>query len=379
MANKRDILTEEETVMHDWSKAKCITHLKEFIKEKTEEGLLGPYRYLTRNMYRRETGVSDSTWTKYFGTFSEFRRQARMELNRFQHALERTIAKHASVEHYKALNERHDWGDNYLIENKSRFKTILFVSDLHDIEIDPFYLRVMLDTLKRVQPDVFSMVGDIFDFYEMSRFVQDPREFKPVERIKFVHNEILRPAREAAPNTQFDLIEGNHEARLLRSLADSTPALRVILSDLHGMTISDLIGLKEFEVNYISRADLGVFTKTDLKKEVGKKNYKIYYDSVMAYHYPALNFGLPGVNGHFHEHKTWQFFNPLTGVYEWVQMGCGHRRQASYCEGAKWGNGFCLAHIDTETKATNFEYIPITSHAIVGGKWYYRTEEETIS
>lgn len=378
MATKRDILTEEQTVMHDWTKNQCIDHLKNFIKEKTQSGELGPYRYLTRNFYRKETGVSDSTWTKYFGTFSEFRRQSRFELNRNQHGLEREIAKHASVEHYKKLNERHNWGEEYIIDNKSRFKTILFVSDLHDIEIDPFFLRVMLDTLKRAQPDVFSMVGDIFDFYEFSRFVKDPRDFKPVERIKFVHDEILAPAREAAPNTQFDLVEGNHEARLLKSLADSTPALRVILSDLHGMSVSDLMGLKKFEVNYISRADLGAFTKSDLKKEVAKHNYKIYYDTVMAYHYPALDYGLPGVNGHFHEHRTWQFFNPLLGVYEWVQMGCGHRRLASYCEGAKWGNGFCLVHVDTVTKATNFEYIPITDFAVVGGKWYHRTKEESI-
>jgi hypothetical protein len=85
---------------------------------------------------------------------------------------------------------------------------------------------------------------------------------------------------------------------------------------------------------------------------------------------------MPGVNGHHHLHQVWSSFSPQRGAYEWHQMGSGHRRSASYCEGEQWNNGFCLAHIDTEKKLVTFDYISITDHAVAGGKWYFRNPGE---
>lgn len=368
---EKKILTEEEATFYaEWDSKQCLKHLAEFCREWNGR------RYVTRNFYRTKTGVADATWNRYFGSFKEFRRQARVELSRQQHLLETRIAKHVSVDHYRKLNERHDYGDNYIRKNTNRFKTILFFSDIHDIEADKFYLRVLLDVAERVQPDVISMVGDIFDFYEFSRYDKDPRNWDPVKRIKFVHESIFRPLRESCPASQMDLIEGNHEARILKHMADATPALRVVLSDLHGWTLQDLMGLTMFEINYVSRLDLAAFNKSDIKKEL-KKNYRIYFDCVLAHHFPGgKRMGLPGVNGHHHAHRVWQQYSPVFGPYEWHQLGCGHYRGAEYCDGSLWGNGFALCHVDTKTKATSFDYIPITSHAVAGGKWYYRRKDE---
>jgi hypothetical protein len=199
-----------------------------------------------------------------------------------------------------------------------------------------------------------------------------------VGRIKFAQQEILGPTRYLAPNAQIDFIEGNHEARLLRQLADATPALRAVLSDLHGFTVSKLFGLDEFEINYIAKGDLASYTKREHERELGN-NYKVYHDCFMVHHFPhARHMGMPGVNGHHHSHVTWNSFSPVFGAYEWHQLGAGHRRSASYAEGEKWHNGFALVHIDTLTKSVNIEYIPITNHAVVGGVWYHRQEEESV-
>jgi hypothetical protein len=199
-----------------------------------------------------------------------------------------------------------------------------------------------------------------------------------VGRIKFAHDNILRPLREANPDGQFDYIEGNHEARLLKHMADATPALRAVLSDLHGWTVSKLLGLDQFEINYIAKADLAAWTVRDQTKELGN-NYKVYFDSFMAHHFPhARNMGLPGVNGHHHSHQVWPMFSPLYGAYEWHQLGAGHKRSASYCEGEKWHTGFAIVHLDTHTKSVNVEYIPITSIAVVGGLWYERQADESL-
>jgi hypothetical protein len=368
--NDNPMSEDSSKFMERWTAEDCMNELRRIAE-------IDPEKVVTRNYFRNHSSISESTWNRYFGTFEEFKRQAGIKLSRQQHAHERAIAKHASVDHYRRINiERQDWADKYIRENGNRFKTMLVCSDLHDVEIDLFYLRVLIDTAKRTQPDVIVLAGDIFDLPEFGKYSVDPREWNVVGRIKFAHEQILQPLREACPNTQIDFIEGNHEARMLRQLADATPALRAVLSDLHGFTISKLLGLDRYEINYIAKADLAAFTKRDFERELAS-NYKIYFDTVLIHHFPhARNMGLPGVNGHHHRHQVWSEFNPIYGAYEWHQLGAGHKRSASYCEGERWHNGFVMVNVDTETKATNFDYVSVTDFAVSGGKFYYRNPSE---
>jgi hypothetical protein len=335
-------------------------------------------KHVTRNKFREHTRISDSTWNRYFGTFHEFRRQAGLELNRNQHALERNIARHVAADTYRNFNTRVDLGGKYLRETNSKWKTVVIASDLHDEEIDPFFLRVLLAALRMIQPDTMILGGDIFDLAEFGKYGVDPREWDPVGKIRYVHDHILGPMREACPNAQFDFIEGNHEYRLLRHLADASPALQAVLSDLLGLTVPKLLGLDQFEINYIAKADLAAFNKGDQKKEV-EKSYKIYDEAFLVHHHPhARNWGLPGVNGHHHHWNVWHMKNVLNGAYQWIQLGCGHRLRASYCEGEFWTMGFDIAHINTETKSVTHEYVNVTDMAVVGGLYFHRNEDEMI-
>lgn len=363
-------IAEESAVHHDWTPEECIESLREVAKIDTE-------RFISRNYYRSMTHVADSTWNRHFGTFEEFKRQGGLGLSRQQSQLEKHIAKHASVDHYRRLSEsRADWGEKYVRIDQSRFKTIMVVNDIHDIEVDPFWLRVVIDAARRAQPDIIVFNGDVFDLAEFGRYTTDPREWDVVGRIKFVHDNVFRPLREVCPDAQFDFIEGNHEARLIKHLADATPALRAVLSDLHGFTIGKLFGLDEFEINYIAKADLGAFSKRDMNKEIAK-NYKTYFDSVLLCHFPdARSMGLPGANGHHHSHVVWSMFNPMFGSYEWHQFGCGHKRDASYARGEKWNMGFGFINVDTHTRQVSFDYSQVTDYAVVGGKWYHREAHE---
>ena len=204
----------------------CLADLREIAQA-------NPEKVITRNYYRVHGKYAESCWNGAFGTFEEFKRQAGIILTRSQHRLEKAVAKHVSVDHYRKLNlERVGYADTYRRESTNRFKTIITASDLHDIEIDPFFLRVFLDTIKRVQPDDVSLVGDVFDLPEFGKYTVDPREWDAAGRLKFAHQNILGPIRQNAPKANIDLIEGNHEARLIRQMADQTPALRAVLSDL---------------------------------------------------------------------------------------------------------------------------------------------------
>lgn len=337
-----------------------------------------PDKDITRAFFRTETQLADSSWEKHFGNWTEFKAAAGLEHTKVQKKILSAITRHAGVEPVGRFNdERRGFEGKFLKPSGTRFQTILTGSDIHDKLCDPFYRRLFINTAFRVQPEKIVLAGDIFDFYEFSKYDKDPRKVDIMSAINWVH-EFLSDLRNAAPNSEIIMLEGNHENRLLRMLAESTPHLMPILADLHGFTVSSLLGLDRFEVNYMANADLAVFTETENKKELAK-NYYIAYDAVLFHHFPyAKQWGLPGFNGHHHTHKVDQFYSVQRGPYEWHQLGAGHIRAASYCNGSKWSNGFALAHVDTVKKLVQIEYFDCTGDAAcIGGKWYERTDTET--
>lgn len=331
---------------------------------------------LTRHSYRKEGSFSTFEIEAEFGNFSEAKRQAGVMPTRMQGQLVNQLAKHVSFDEIRALNiDRRDFGDKYLKPSGKRFQTLLVASDLHDEDLDPFVRRVMIDTVRRAMPDIIVLGGDVFDLPEFGKYSVDPRTWDVVGRIRAVHD-FLAELREAAPDAQIDMIEGNHEYRLLRHLAEASPAIRAVLSDIHGMTVGSLLGLDKYEVRYIARGDLAAWTKGDIRSEI-KKNYEVYFDTFLVDHFPeGIRRGLSGVNGHHHKFEARSHYSELRGPTHWFQLGCGHRRAAEYCHGHQWNMGFMLAHIDTEKKLVAMNYIPIQDHAEVGGKFYFRGDNE---
>ncbi len=363
-------MSEDKAKFHeDWGPEDCVSELRGLAEEY-------PDKVISRNFCRVNSRMSESTWNRYFGTFTEFKRQAGITLTRQQHKKERDIAKHASVDHYRELDERQNWGEDYIKDSSRRDKTILIGSDLHDIECDKFYLRVFLDVAKRLDPTDICLNGDIFDLPEFGSYSVDPRNWKPGERIKFVHDELFKPLRESCPDTNIDLLEGNHEYRLAREGADFTNAI-ALLEDVHGKDLRWLLGLDKYEINYISKAKAATFTKGEMKKEL-QKNWKVYYDTCIAHHFPiGQRMGMPGWHGHHHKHIQWPHYSPVYGAYEWHQLGAGHIRYASYTHADDmWQNGFMIAYVLPATKRVNFEYIQVSDFAVAGGKFYYRNKDE---
>lgn len=360
---------DESKFKADWTPEDCIEELMRLVKA-------NPDQIISRNFFRVYSCISESTWNRYFGTFEEFKRQAGVKLSRHQHRMELDVAKHASLDRFRQMTmEKQDWGDAYRKPSATRFKSVLVASDIHDHECDPFWRRVFLDTARRMQPDLVVINGDIFDLPEFGKYHTDPREWGAVERIEWVHG-FFSELRQACPNTEIDLIEGNHENRLLRHLAESSPAMQAVLADLHGWSVPDLLGLTTFEVNYVAPADLGTLTRADQRAEI-RKNWKVYYDAFLCCHFPeARSWGYPGFSGHHHAYKVWDLYGPRFGSYKWVQLGAGHKREASFTNGAKWDNGFAVVHVDTHTQASVFEYVDIKDFACVGGTYYVRDEKE---
>lgn len=336
----------------------------------------GDAPHLTRLFYREHGQFSDRQIQNVFGSFREARRAAGVEDTRAQAGFLLQLAKHNAYDTMRAMNiDKMDFEGKYNKPKGTRFKTLVIGSDVHDINCDPFWRRVFIDHIGRVKPDTVVLNGDIFDLPEFGRYNVDPREWDVVGRIQWVH-EFLAAIREASPDSQIDFIEGNHEHRLLRHLSESTPALKVVLSDLHGFTVPKLLGLDDYEVNYIARADLGTFNKGDLAKELSK-NYQVYGNCFMTDHFPTgAARGVPGVNGHHHRYNSTTYYSHKYGSYRWDQLGCGHVRKATYCDAEQWNLGFMTVHVDTEREIPVMNYHFIEDFCEIGGKFYHREASE---
>lgn len=346
-----------------------------------------PNYIVSRDYFRKHSGIGDRVWTQYFGKFNQFKQAANIKVSRRAEKLRLHVSKHSAADDLRATNkDRRSYCRRYLKPKDGRWKTILLCSDVHDIECDPFALRVYMDVAKRLGStygcDVITDIingGDLYDLPEFSKHHVDPRKWDPVKRMNWVENNYWAPLDDYCPRVEKTLIEGNHEMRVNALLTAQTPAVKVVLADFHGMTIPKFLGLDRWEVNYIANGDLAAvdYSKAAMKKEL-LRNWKVFYDCFLVHHFlVGQKKGLPGVHGHHHKHLVWTHDSPQYGAYEWHQLGAMHIRYATYADGEKWNNGFSLVHIDTKTKAVEFEYIVVGStQCVAAGQFYERTKKE---
>lgn len=369
-------------VLDQMDREHCIQLLRQLCEER-------PDVVISRDWFRKNSGIPDSVWTQFFGKFSEYKQAAGIKVGRRANRLLLNVAKHSSADDLRSLNEeRRSYGKKYLKPKSGRWRTILLSGDTHDKECDPFAQRIYLDVARRlgsgegcgILTDVFHL-GDLYDLPEFGRYDVDPRTWDPVGRIRWVDHNHWKPLRKFCPKEEFTLLEGNHEFRVGALLAAQTPAVKTVLSDLHGMTIASFLGLDKYKVNYVANGDLAAvdFTKSDVKKEL-ERNYHILYNCFLGCHYSTgQRKGLPGAHGHHHKHLVWTHDSPVYGAYEWHQLGGMHYRFATYADGEKWNNGFALVHIDVKTKAVGFEYIVVgPTQCMAAGVFYERRKDELL-
>lgn len=336
-----------------------------------------PDKYITRNFYRVYGNYSDSTWNRHVGTFHEFRRQAGLELSRHQHKLEKQVALHRAYDVYTEFQDKEikPWINRFVPpENKTRYKTILVCSDIHDVNLDPFTWGVFLDVAKRVNPDIICLAGDVYDETEYSKYEFDPRKSNLKEAFSFVQNEVFGKLRKICPDTRIDFVIGNHDWRIIKHIAEKSPYMRILLSDVMDLSLSDLLGLKKHQINLVCRIDLNEFSPAATRNQI-KKNFEVYYDTLVIDHHEDQGFGMSGCSGHFHRTGMHSTVNLTRGPIHWVQMGAMCRLDFAYQERMnKSHQSFVLWHIDTETKQASPEHVIFSdSHCSAVGKFYTRS------
>lgn len=331
-------------------------------------------KYLTNGARYSKTSV-----VNHFGGWSALLESLGVATKSGAKKVFKSIEKQSKADVYRTFQEDEvkPWTVKYAYKGKrNRLVTIIVISDIHDIDHDPFTMRVFFEAIKMIQPDFIVLNGDGYDCPEFSRYNQDPRTWDVAGRFNWMKQEFWTKVRESCPDSELWFIVGNHEMRVLKHLAEKDVSIMSLLGDFLKMSFKDLFGIEEFGVNFVCKNDLAAWSKTDHKHEM-KKNFYVFLDSWIAAHECDFGFGMSGSSGHTHrsQYTPKRSFN---GPYNWMVTPGAVIQDANYVERITAAEcGFGIVHIDTYHNKANQKLVLTTDgFCEVGGRYFFREKDE---
>ena len=237
----------------------------------------------------------------------------------------------------------------------------------------PFQDDLSLNALERYMADSrfdeVIYIGDLLDFAQISKFNKgSPQEesrlvsddYKIAGKILDRHISIIRKNNRKA---KFTLLEGNHEERIERWLAQN-PQVKGLVEVEVGLKLGER-GIKW--VRAWSRGEL---------YKIGKA-YFTHGLYTNQYHAQKMvnNYGVNIYYGHTHDHQS--FSKVLKGkdkTIEGMSLGCVCEYDQSYMQGrpSSWQQGFGVFYFDKDTGFFNRTFVGIYNHSFISpeGKQY---------
>lgn len=269
-------------------------------------------------------------------------------------------------------------------------------SDFHSLWCDRFALRVMTDVVGWTAPDYVVLNGDVVDFPKISRHRQLPGHFhlNLRQEIAFAREQIIRPFRMAAPDANMLMVIGNHEARLVNYIADTSSHLAALsVFDAQGNEIEvnfqSLFGLEEFRCGLVCRQNFLAPTAGDRKRDQAD-NWVVIGDAFVATHGTSCakfaaaeemnRFRMSGTSGHTHRPQIVTDNALGTGALSWTSTPM----MASFAVGKEympnpscWNMGFAMFTIHKPTRTVVPELVLVNEEfACYAGRTWRPTDEE---
>lgn len=222
-----------------------------------------------------------------------------------------------------------------------KIERVVVVSDWHVPYHDADALRLALHITRQYDPHVLYLVGDIIDFYSLSRFDKDPNRLTELHLDIEATRQLLQHWREALPDTRIIYLAGNHEQRLEKYLRTQAQALY----NLPEVRLESLLRLKEYDIQFPRDKD---GRAPDLWFH--KRNFLITHGRISrkragySAHEMLLQTWCSGVMGHTHKLAHVHTRKPDGRQYEWAEIGCLCQLHMDYAPAPDWQHG--LAYIE---------------------------------
>lgn len=315
----------------------------------------------SRQRYRQLGHFPEILVVDAFGNHEEFLREAGLRDNRNTSRVRNKAAllnTHQKVADY-ADRELRRYNHLYRTPRTGRLEVVVG-SDFHSWFVDPFALRVFIDTISLVQPDVVVLNGDVFDFPQISRHRKLPGHFNLnlADEIEFGREHILKAVRMAAPQADVLLVIGNHEYRLVNYLADTAPELAALPS----LRFGELFGLDDLKIGLVVRQNFLAPYDKQKKREL-QENWHVIGDTLVVTHGISCakfaadeqlkRYQKSGTSGHTHRPQIITANSLGTGALSWTStpMMAGFAVGRDYVsEPSGWQMGFATFSIDTQNR-----------------------------
>lgn len=111
---------------------------------------------------------------------------------------------------------------------------ILAIPDTHFPFVDCKRLGELIYTANDLQPTHIVQVGDLYDFYNFSRFPTSPNVAMPHREVregKWMAGEMWEKLKKACPKAERFQLYGNHEERPFKQIMRAAPALEEFLKE----------------------------------------------------------------------------------------------------------------------------------------------------
>lgn len=130
----------------------------------------------------------------------------------------------------------------------STWKKGIFVSDTQAPYHKNSCIALYCEFAKRYKPDQVILGGDMIDLYSLSRFPKVGRKFDYVtDELHVAEKEVITPILKASPKAEFIWLQGNHEARLQRIIAEHFHAL----TGFPGLSIQEAFRMEKRKIQWI--------------------------------------------------------------------------------------------------------------------------------
>lgn len=240
-----------------------------------------------------------------------------------------------------------------------KYEKSIFLSDFHIPYQDDTCVNIVSKFMAKFKPDYIFLLGDIIDFYSISRFDKDPERLTSLQDDLDLTITHLYKIRQENPKAKIIYFEGNHCQRLMRYLWQHPE-----ISKLKVLQLNNLLEFGKLKIEFIP-----------WNKNYDFHGYQIEHGEIVRKHsgYTARGMmekrGVSGISGHSHRLGT-HYLSNCGGDYVWLENGCLCNRDPEYVKSPNWTNGFSVGYFKQNDERFAMEQICITK-----GKAVYAGEE----
>ena len=210
----------------------------------------------------------------------------------------------------------------------------LIVADIHCPYHNPDALKTMLKFVQTQKIKNIILLGDIIDFYQISKFQKNPRN--PNLQLEIDTTiQMLTIIRKLFPKTRIIYTDGNHEARLNKWLWTHAEVL-----NLKSLEFENLLDLNKLGIEHYDNYTLIEHTGTNLLMQHGDT---IASGGINPGRNTLLKNMVGIVFGHLHRSDSYIFNTLKKEKIESYSVGCLCDTNPDYwCYANNWNNGFAL-------------------------------------